>query len=126
MARKSKTKKKVAPPEGKIYISTSYNNTIVTVTDKNGNAIISSSAGQHGFKGTKKGTAYAAGIVAGSVAKAVKDIGMEKAEVLIKGPGSGRETAIRSIQAAGLKITAVRDITPVPHDGCKPRKKRRV
>jgi len=126
MAKKARTKKKVAPSEGKIYISATYNNTIVTATDKNGNAIITSSAGQHGFKGTKKGTAYASGVVAGYVARTDKDIGMERVEVLIKGPGAGRETAIRSVQAAGLKIIAVRDITPVPHDGCKPRKKRRV
>ena len=109
-----------------VYVSTSYNNTIVTVTDMKGNAIVSSSSGANGFKGTRKGTSFAAGVVALNVSKKAREMGMERVEVLVKGPGSGRESAIRSVQAAGLKIISVKDITPIPHNGCRPRKKRRV
>ncbi len=125
MAKQVK-KKRLQSREGKIYISTSYNNTIVTATDNSGNAIATSSAGARGFKGTRKGTSYAAGIVAQYVAKKVKDMGMEKVAVFVKGPGTGRETAIRSVQASGLKVISVRDVTPIPHNGCRPKKKRRA
>ncbi|MCD6413890.1 MAG: 30S ribosomal protein S11 [Elusimicrobia bacterium] len=125
MAKQVK-KKKLQSREGRIYISTSYNNTIVTVTDNSGNAIVSSSAGARGFKGTRKGTSYAAGIVAQHVSKKAREMGMEKVAVFLKGPGTGRETAIRSVQASGLKVTSVRDVTPIPHNGCRPKKKRRV
>ncbi|MFH1352831.1 MAG: 30S ribosomal protein S11 [bacterium] len=126
MAKTQTKKKKLYSREGKIYISTSYNNTVVTATDLNGNVIISSSSGMRGFKGTRKGTSFASGIVAQFVAKKIREMGMEKVSVFVKGPGSGRESAIRSVQGAGLNVVLVKDVTPIPHNGCRPRKKRRV
>ena len=126
MAKTQVKKKRLQIKEGKFYIYTSYNNTIVTATDMTGNPIVVSSAGAHGFKGARKGTSYASGIVAQHVAKKVREMGLEKVSVLVKGPGSGRESAIRSVQAAGLRISSVKDVTPIPHNGCRPRKRRRV
>ena len=122
--RKRKVKKNV--PEGKAYIHSTYNNTIVTITDKDGNVISWASPGTLGFKGSKKSTPYAAGMAAEAAGKVAVGMGMKKVEVYIKGPGSGRETAIRAIQAAGLEITLIKDVTPIPHNGCRPPKKRRV
>ena len=122
--RKRKVKKNI--PLGVAHIHTTFNNTIVTITDVDGNAIAWSSAGALGFKGSKKSTPYAAQMSAEAVAKAAMDNGMIKVEVSVKGPGPGREAAIRSLQAAGLEITAIKDVTPVPHNGCRPPKKRRV
>lgn len=112
--------------EGRIYISSSYNNTIMTLTDTRGNVLYWTSAGTIGFKGTKKGTPFAASKTAEAVAQAVKKIGIEKVAIFIKGIGSGRESAVRSLATRGLNIDSIKDITPIPHNGCRPRKVRRV
>lgn len=122
-ARKRKVKKTV--PEGKAFIHSTFNNTIVTVTDKDGNAVSWASAGTLGFKGSKKSTPFAAGMSAESAGKVAVDMGMKKVEVYVKGLGSGRETAIRSLQTAGLEITSITDVTPIPHNGCRPPKRPR-
>ena len=122
-ARKRKVKKNV--PEGKAYIHSTFNNTIVTITDNDGNAISWASAGTLGFKGSKKSTPFAAGMSAEATGKAAYDMGMRKVEVYVKGLGSGKETAIRSLQTAGLEITSISDVTPVPHNGCRPPKRPR-
>jgi len=111
---------------GRVYIQCSFNNTHVTITDEQGNVIVWGSAGGHGFKGTKKGTPFAAQVTADAVARRAVEAGVKQVQVLVKGPGSGRETAIRAVQGAGLIVTSIRDITPIPHDGCRPRKARRV
>ena len=128
MARPQKTKKKEKKNvlQGVVHIQSTFNNTIVTSTDTQGNAIAWATAGATGFKGARKGTPFAAQSAAELVAKKSIDQGMKKVEVHIKGPGSGRETAIRAIQAAGLEITLIKDVTPIPHNGCRPPKKRRV
>ena len=123
-ARKRKVKKNV--PEGKAYIHSTFNNTIVTITDNDGNAISWASAGTLGFKGSKKKTPFAAGMSAEAAGKAAFDAGIRKVEVFVKGIGGGRETAVRSLQTAGLEITAINDVTPVPHNGCRPPKRRRI
>ena len=110
----------------KAYVQSSFNNTIITITDEKGNTLSWASAGGCGFKGTKKGTPFAAQMTASNVAKKAIDIGVKQVVVLVNGPGPGRETAIRGLQAAGLIITSIRDITPVPHNGCRPPKPRRV
>ena len=122
-ARKRKVKKNV--PEGKAFIHSTFNNTIVTITDKEGNAISWASAGTLGFKGSKKSTPFAAGMAAEAAGKAATEMGMKKVEVYAKGLGSGRETAIRSLQTAGLEITSISDVTPMPHNGCRPPKRPR-
>ena len=111
---------------GQAHIKTSFNNTLVTLTDKEGNVIAWESAGAVGFKGSRKSTPFAAQVTAESAAKKGMEHGLEKVEVFVRGPGSGRETAIRSLQAAGLEVLSVKDVTPVPHNGCRPRKRRRV
>lgn len=121
--RKRKVKKNV--PEGKAFIHSTFNNTIVTVSDMNGNAISWASAGTLGFKGSKKSTPFAAGMAVEAAGKAAADMGMKKVEVYVKGLGSGRETAIRSLQTAGLEITTISDVTPIPHNGCRPPKRPR-
>ena len=121
--RKRKVKKNV--PEGRAYIRSTFNNTIVTLSDKEGNAISWASAGTLGFKGSKKSTPVAAGMAAEAAGKAAYDMGMRKVEVYVKGLGSGRETAIRSLQTAGLEISSINDVTPVPHNGCRPPKRPR-
>ena len=127
MAKKKTTKRKVRKniPVGVAHIHTTFNNTIVTITDVDGNAIAWSSAGALGFKGSRKSTPFAAQMSAEAVAKSAMDNGMIKVEVSVKGPGPGREAAIRSLQAAGLEITAIKDVTPVPHNGCRPPKRPR-
>ena len=122
-ARKRKVKKNV--PEGKAFIHSTFNNTIVTISDMEGNAISWASAGKLGFKGSKKSTAFAAGMAAEAAGKAAYDMGMRKVEVFVKGMGPGRETAIRSLQTAGLEVTAISDVTPIPHNGCRPPKRPR-
>lgn len=126
--KKPKPKKKLAKnvPNGIAHISATFNNTIVNITDRNGNTITWASTGTVGFSGSKKSTPFAAGIAAKAAAKKAMESGMKEIEVFVKGPGSGRESAIRSLQAAGLNITAIRDVTPIPHNGCRPRKRRRV
>jgi len=125
----SKTRKKKrlkVDAEGIVHVKASFNNTIISITDLAGNVISWASAGVAGFKGSRKNTPYAASMAAEKVAKEAMDLGLQRAEVRVKGPGGGREAAIRSIAAAGLEITAIKDITPIPHNGCRPPKKRRV
>ena len=121
--RKRKVKKNI--PEGQAHIQCTYNNTVVTITDNSGNAISWASAGTIGYKGSKKKTPFAAGLSAEAAAKAAMDSGVKKVEVFVKGLGAGRENAIRSLQAAGLEITAINDETPIPHNGCRPPKRPR-
>ncbi len=111
---------------GTAHIQATFNNTIITITDPNGAVITWSSAGNLGFKGSRKGTPYAAQIAASAVAKKAIDLGMKQIDIFVKGPGAGRESAIRALQAAGLEINLIKDVTPVPHNGCRPPKKRRV
>lgn len=113
-------------PSGIAHIRSTFNNTIVTITDRQGNVIAWSSAGDQGFKGSRKGTPFAAGMAAEQAARTAMEHGMREVEVAVKGPGAGREAAIRSLQAAGLEVNAIRDVTPIPHNGCRPPKRRRV
>ena len=121
--RKRKVKKNV--PEGVAHIHSTFNNTIITITDKDGSAISWSSSGAIGYKGSKKSTPFAAGQASESAARAAYDMGMRKVDVFVKGLGPGRETAIRSLQTAGLEITSIADVTPIPHNGCRPPKRPR-
>jgi small subunit ribosomal protein S11 len=111
---------------GAAYIQATFNNTIVTITDPNGNVVTWASAGSQGFKGSRKGTPYAAQVAADAAAKKAIGLGMRQVDVFVKGPGAGRESAIRALQAAGLEINLIKDVTPVPHNGCRPPKRRRV
>lgn len=124
--KKSGKKDKKAVHEGVAYIQATFNNTIITITDQRGNVVTWASAGSQGFKGSRKGTPYAAQIAANTAAKKARDLGMKQIDVFVKGPGAGRESAIRALQAAGLEINLIKDITPVPHNGSKPPKRRRV
>ena len=121
---KKKAKKQIT--RGNAYIKATYNNTLLTFTDQNGNPLASSSAGQCGFKGPKKATPYAAGVIAKHAADKVKDMGLKDINVFIKGIGSGRDGALRALNAAGFNITSIKDMTPIPHNGCRPKKPRRV
>lgn len=121
---KKKERKNVL--QGVVHIQSTFNNTIVTSTDPQGNTIASGSAGGAGFKGARKGTPFAAQLAAEAVAKTSMEHGMRSVQVRVSGPGGGRETAIRALQAAGLKITLIQDVTPIPHNGCRPPKRRRV
>jgi small subunit ribosomal protein S11 len=123
---KKRKSKKRSVPVGIAFVHSTFNNTVVTITDLSGNVVSWSSAGCHGFKGSRKSTPFAAQITAQAAAKAAMDNGMRSAQVRLKGPGSGRESALRSLHTSGLQITAIRDITPIPHNGCKPAKRRRV
>ena len=125
MAKANKKKVRVNP-EGIAYIKATFNNTHISVTDKFGNVIAWATAGTSGFKGSRKNTSYAATIAAENVAKEVIGMGMTSIDVRVKGPGSGRESAVRSLAAAGLAITSIKDVTPLPHNGCRPPKRRRV
>jgi len=124
--KRTKKKEKKVNPEGIAHVKASFNNTIVTITDKNGNTISWSSAGKVDFKGSRKSTPFAAQTAAENSAKEAIALGLRRVEVLVKGPGVGREAAVRSLQAAGLEITAIKDVTPIPHNGCRPPKRRRV
>lgn len=119
-------KERRAVEKGVAHIKSTFNNTIVTITDPQGNTVAWSSAGKQGFKGSRKSTPFAAQLAAESAAKQALDMGMREVEVLVKGPGAGREAAIRALQAAGLEVTVIKDVTPVPHNGCRPPKRRRV
>jgi small subunit ribosomal protein S11 len=121
---KKKEKKNIT--EGIAHIQSTFNNTIVTITDLSGNVIAWSSAGLQGFKGSRKSTPFAAQMAAEDVVRKAKEQGMRKVQVYMKGPGAGRESALRSLQIAGLTITLIRDVTPIPHNGCRPPKRRRV
>ena len=127
--KKTATKKRKITTQvdkGRVYIQSSFNNTIVTVTDAAGNALASSSAGALGYRGSKKSTPFAAGQAAEKAAKLAKDYGLKSVEVYVKGPGNGREAAVRSLAAADLEVTMIRDISPIPHNGCRPPKARRI
>ena len=126
MARKKRGKKGDAPAEGIAHIKATFNNTIVTITDTNGNAIAWSSAGKAGFKGSKKSTPFAATIAAEAAGEEAADMGMKRVDVHVQGPGSGRESAIQALESAGLDVQKIKDVTPIPHNGCRPPKKRRV
>ena len=132
MANKNVTKKTVARrnrkniDKGEAHIHSSFNNTIVTITDTKGNTISWASAGGLGFKGSRKSTPFAAGEVAETAAKAAMEHGLKTVEVYVKGPGAGREAAIRALQSAGLELSSIKDVTPIPHNGCRPPKRRRV
>jgi small subunit ribosomal protein S11 len=123
MARK---KEKKSIPQGRAYIHSTFNNVIVTLTDPAGNVISWGSAGTGGFKGSRKGTPFAAQLAAEGAAKRAKEHGLRQVEVYVRGPGGGREAAIRSLQIARLNVTGIRDVTPIPHNGCRPKKRRRV
>ncbi|GAA4846093.1 30S ribosomal protein S11 [Algivirga pacifica] len=126
--RKDKAKKRVVKVEaqGQVHIKASFNNIIISITNLEGQVISWSSAGKMGFRGSKKNTPYAAQQAAADCAKVAHDLGLRKVEVFVKGPGSGRESAIRTIQNSGIEVTTIRDVTPLPHNGCRPPKRRRV
>ena len=126
MGQKKKKRVKRNVPAGNAYIKSTFNNTVISITDLEGNVLAWCSTGMVGFKGSKKGTPYAAQQAAERAAKGALDQGMKRVEVFVKGPGSGRETAIRAIQAAGIDVQSIKDLTPIPHNGCRPRKRRRV
>ena len=123
---KKQKKKKVIVKKGQAHITATYNNTIITLTDQDGNVLTWSSAGLMGFKGPKKSTPYAAEIIARDAVAKVKNIGLQEVDVFVKGVGSGRENAIRSLHANGLNVLSIKDVTPIPHNGCRPKKPRRV
>ncbi|MBI2871530.1 MAG: 30S ribosomal protein S11 [Candidatus Omnitrophica bacterium] len=122
----AKVKKTQIVERGIAHIQASFNNTIITITDRKGDALVWSSTGTSGFKGSKKSTPFAAQIASEQAARKAMAMGMKEVEVRVKGPGSGRESAIRALSAAGLKISVIRDVTPIPHNGCRPPKRRRV
>ncbi len=124
--KKGGKKDKKIVHSGAAYIQATFNNTIITITDQNGNVIAWSSAGAQGFKGSRKSTPYAAQVASNIAARKARDLGMKHIDVFVKGPGAGRESAIRALQAAGLEINLIKDVTPVPHNGTKPPKRRRV
>jgi small subunit ribosomal protein S11 len=128
MGRRRQQRKKITKmvPEGMAFIHATFNNTIVTMTDMQGNTICWSSAGTSGFKGSRKSTPYAARLAAQNAARQAQEHGMQEVDVVVKGPGPGREAAIRSLQSSGIKVRSIADATPVPHNGCRPPKKRRV
>ena len=127
MARpRTRRRERRSVPQGRAYIYSTFNNTLVSLTDPQGNVIATASAGTVGFKGSRKGTAFAAQRAAEQVARKGMDSGLRQIDVFIKGPGAGREAAIRSLQDAGLFVTSIRDVTPIPHNGCRPPKRRRV
>jgi small subunit ribosomal protein S11 len=123
-ARRKKAKRLVA--EGVLHIHSTFNNTIITVSDPQGNVLVWSSAGSCGFKGSRKGTPFAAQVAAEAAARKAAEMGMRHVQVYVKGPGSGRESALRSLQAAGFTVSIIKDVTPIPHNGCRPPKRRRV
>ena len=123
---KIKKKERKNITTGVAHVNASFNNTIVTITDTQGNTVASSSAGEHGFKGSRKSTPYAAQVTAENAGRKAQEHGMKTLAVLVKGPGSGRESALRALQAVGFMVTSIKDVTPVPHNGCRPPKRRRV
>jgi len=128
MAKRTRTKKKEKKniSSGVVHIQSTFNNTIVTITDQTGNVVAWSSAGVQGFKGSRKSTPFAAQLAAQDAAKKAMEHGMRNVEVYVKGPGAGRESALRSLQASGFKVILIKDVTPIPHNGCRPPKRRRV
>lgn len=126
VTKKVKKRKVRVEPEGLVYIQATFNNIIISLTNKKGQVISWASAGKSGFRGSKKNTPYAAQVAAGDAAKIAYEAGMRTAQVFVKGPGSGREAAIRAVDSTGIKVTRIKDVTPVPHNGCRPPKRRRV
>lgn len=125
-AKKRKKRKQLSDPNGMVFIKATFNNILVTVTDADGNAISWSSAGKEGFKGSRKNTPYAAQLSAETAATTAYEMGLRRVEVFVKGPGSGREAAVRALASSGLEVTSIKDRTPIPHNGCRPPKRRRV
>lgn len=123
-ARRRKAKRLVA--EGVVHIHSTFNNTVITITDQQGNAVVWSSAGSVGFKGARKGTPFAAQVAAEAAARKAAELGMRTVQVMVKGPGAGREAALRALQQVGFNVTIIKDVTPIPHNGCRPPKRRRV
>jgi small subunit ribosomal protein S11 len=121
-----KKKEKRVVPAGVAHIHATFNNTIITIADPEGNVLAWSSAGQHNFKGSRKGTPFAAQVAAQAAANIAKEYGLRSVEVRVKGPGGGRESSVRALQAAGLEVKSIKDVTPIPHNGCRPPKRRRV
>lgn len=126
MAQPGTKRKKVVEAEGIAHITATFNNTLITITDTQGNAIAWSSAGKSGFKGSKKSTSFAATVAADNAAREAVALGLRKVHVRVQGPGSGRESAVQALASAGLEVKSIRDVTPIPHNGCRPPKKRRV
>lgn len=126
LALKKKKAKNKNVPSGVVFISATFNNTVVTITDPQGNVIAWSSAGCKGFKGSRKSTPFAAQVAAQTAAETAKEMGFRSAQVMLRGPGSGRESALRALQSAGIAVTLIKDITPIPHNGCRAKKRRRV
>lgn len=128
MPRRTRTRRreKKFVPQGRVYVHATFNNTVVTLTDMNGDVVSWGSGGTVGFKGSRKGTAYASQRASENAARRAMDQGMRSVEVLVRGPGAGREAAVRAIQSAGLRVTAIRDVTPIPHNGCRPPKEKRT
>jgi small subunit ribosomal protein S11 len=122
----AKKKEKRSVPHGIVHIQATFNNTIVSISDPEGNLLSWSSAGRIGFKGSRKGTPFAAQVAAQNAGNTAKDTGVRSVDVMVKGPGAGRESAIRALQAAGIEVKSIKDVTPIPHNGCRPRKRRRV
>ena len=123
---KKKKKEKRIVPHGMVHIKATFNNTLITISDPEGNVLTWSSAGRIGFKGSRKGTPFAAQVAGKNAGTLARDMGMRTVDVEVRGPGAGRESAIRSLAAAGMEVKSIRDVTPIPHNGCRPRKKRRV
>ena len=124
--KSTKKREKRVVPHGVAHIQATFNNTIISIADPEGNVLSWSSAGRIGFKGSRKGTPFAAQVAAQSAGNGVKEVGLRSVDVLVKGPGAGRESAIRALQAAGIEVKSIKDVTPIPHNGCRPRKRRRV
>ena len=125
-AQRARRRERKNIPRGKAFVSSNFNNTIITITDRQGNALSWATAGGAGFKGSRKSTPFAAQVAADAAGKAAQECGVKNLEVRIKGPGPGRESAVRALNALGMKITSITDITPIPHNGCRPPKKRRI
>ena len=124
--KSTKRRERRQVPQGIAHVHATFNNTLVTISDAEGNVLTWSSAGKSGFKGSRKGTPFAAQVAAQAAGQQARDLGVGTVDVLVKGPGSGRESAVRALQAGGLSIKSIKDVTPIPHNGCRPRKKRRV
>ena len=124
--KKKKKKEKRIVPHGMVHIKATFNNTLITISDPEGNVLTWSSAGRIGFKGSRKGTPFAAQVAGKNAGTLARDLGMRTVDVEVRGPGAGRESAIRSLASAGMEVKSIRDVTPIPHNGCRPRKKRRV
>ena|ERR1044071_865129 len=122
----TKKREKRLVPHGVVHIQATFNNTIVSIADPEGNVLAWSSAGRIGFKGSRKGTPFAAQVAAQSAGNSAKDMGLRSVDVMVKGPGAGRESAVRALQASGIEVKSIKDVTPIPHNGCRPRKRRRV